>query len=62
LATSSATKVDGTHRSNNDLLGAVDALPAGQRRMIEQLFWEERTETEVADEMGTNPPSTVASE
>jgi len=29
-------------------------LPAEQRRLIEQLFWEERTEAEVADEIGTN--------
>jgi DNA-directed RNA polymerase specialized sigma subunit len=29
-------------------------LPAEHRRLIEQLFWEERTETEVADEIGTN--------
>ena len=47
-------KVNGTHPSNDDLRGAVGALPAEQRRLIEQLFWEERTETEVADAMGTN--------
>ena len=29
-------------------------LPDEQRRLIEQLFWEERTETEVADALGTN--------
>src|SRR5947199_5742852 len=40
LAASSAAKVDGTHTSNNDLLGAVGALPGEQRRLIEQLFWE----------------------
>ena len=34
--------------------GAIGALPAKQRRLIEQLFWEERTETEVADTLGTN--------
>jgi hypothetical protein len=34
--------------------GPVSALPAEQRRLIEQLFWGERTETEVADAMGTN--------
>jgi RNA polymerase sigma factor (sigma-70 family) len=53
-AASSAGKVDGTHRSNDDLRGAVDALLPEQRRLIEQLFWEERTETEVANAMGTN--------
>ena len=34
--------------------GAIGALPAKQRRLIEQLFWEERTETEVANTMNTN--------
>jgi len=29
-------------------------LPAEQRRLIEQLFWEERTETEVADAMNSH--------
>ena len=52
LATSSAAKAGGAHRSNDDLRGAVGALPAEQRRLIEQLFWEERTETEVADATG----------
>ena len=54
LTASSAAKVDGTHRSNDDLCDAIGALPAEQRRLIEQLFWEERTETEVADALGTN--------
>lgn len=54
LAASSAAKVNGTHRSNSDLRGAVGALPTEQQRLIEQLFWEERTETEVAGAMGTN--------
>ena len=54
LAASSAARVDGTLRSNNDLHSAVGALRPEQRRLIEQLFWEERTETEVADAMGTN--------
>ena len=54
LAASSAAWVDGTHRSNNHLRGVVGALPAEQRRLIQQLFWEERTETEVADAMGTH--------
>src|SRR5437870_5354496 len=46
LAASSATKANGTYRSNDDLRGAVGALPTEQRGLIEQLFWEERTETE----------------
>jgi DNA-directed RNA polymerase specialized sigma24 family protein len=54
LAASSAAKTDETNGSNDDLRGAVGALPAEQRRLIEQLFWEERTETEVADAMGTH--------
>jgi len=54
LTASSAAKVDGTHRSNDDLCDAIGALPAEQRRLIEQLFWEERTETELADALGTN--------
>jgi len=53
LATSSEAKAKKTPLSN-DLRGAVGALPAKQRRLIEQLFWEERTETEVADAMDTN--------
>src|SRR5439155_6158804 len=53
LVDSSAAKVNGTHRSNDDLRDAVGALPAEQRRLIEELFWEEHTETEVADAMGT---------
>jgi RNA polymerase sigma factor (sigma-70 family) len=54
LAASSAASVDGRHRSIDDLRGAVGTLPAEQRRLIEQLFWDERTETEVAGAMGTN--------
>jgi DNA-directed RNA polymerase specialized sigma24 family protein len=54
LRASSAAKVNGTERSNEDLRGIIRALPAEQRRLIEQLFWEERTETEVADAMSTN--------
>ena len=54
LAASSAARADGTYRSNDDLRGAVGALPAEQRRLIEQLFWEERTETEVAAALGTH--------
>jgi RNA polymerase sporulation-specific sigma factor len=54
LTASSAAKTDGKHGLNNDLRGAVGALPAEQRRLIEQLFWEERTETELAGAMGLN--------
>jgi len=36
------------------LRDVVSALPAAQRRLIEQLFWKERTETEVAEAMGIN--------
>lgn len=53
-ATSSATKVEETHGTNDDLRGAVGALPPEQRRIIEQLFWEERTQTEVSDALGIN--------
>jgi RNA polymerase sigma factor (sigma-70 family) len=51
---SSVARVNGTDPSNNDLRGAVRALPGKQRRLIEQLFWEERTETEVANTMNIN--------
>jgi RNA polymerase sigma factor (sigma-70 family) len=54
LAASSAANVRGTHPSNDDLRGTVSALPAERRRLIEQLFWEDRTETEVAEAMGIN--------
>jgi RNA polymerase sigma factor (sigma-70 family) len=54
LAALSASKADGANGSNDDLRGAVGVLPSEQRRLIEQLFWEERTETEVAHAMGTN--------
>ena len=54
LAASFAAKENATHRSNDNLRGAVGGLPFEQRRLIEQLFWEERTETEVAHAMGTN--------
>ena len=54
LAASSAAEVKGTYRSNDDLRGAVGALPAEQRRLIEQLFWEDHTGTEVAATIGTN--------
>src|SRR5437016_13227525 len=45
---------EGPGCSNDHLRGAVGALPTEQRGLIEQLFWEERTETEVADATGTN--------
>jgi RNA polymerase sigma factor (sigma-70 family) len=54
LVASSAAEVNATHPSNDDLLGVLAALPPEHRRLIGQLFWEERTETEVADAMGTN--------
>jgi RNA polymerase sigma factor (sigma-70 family) len=54
LTASSAVPINGTHRSSDDLGGAIGALPAKQRRLIEQLFWEERTETEVANTMNIN--------
>jgi RNA polymerase sigma factor (sigma-70 family) len=40
--------------SNDHLRSAIGALPPEQRRLIEQLFWEEHTETEVADALGIN--------
>jgi DNA-directed RNA polymerase specialized sigma subunit len=54
LAASSAAKADGTHCSHDHLRGAVRALPSRQCRLIEQLFWQERIETEVAAAMGIN--------
>ena len=54
LAASFGAKAEKTQCSDGDLRGAVGALPPEQRRLIEQLFWEDRTETEVADAMGTN--------
>ena len=53
-AASFRAKADQTQCSDGDLRGAVGALPPEQRRLIEQLFWEDRTETEVADALGTN--------
>lgn len=50
---SSAAKINGSRYSEN-LRGAVAALPAEQRRLLEQLFWEERTEVEVANRMSIN--------
>ena len=54
LNASFSAKLNETHPSNDDLRGAIGALPAEQRRLIEQLFWEERTETEVANTMNIN--------
>lgn len=54
LAGSSGAKAEGTHPSDDDLCGAVGSLPPAQRRLIEQLFWEDHTETEVAATIGTN--------
>ena len=54
LNASFSAKLNETHPSNDDLRGAIGALPAKQRRLIEQLFWEERTETEVAEALGTS--------
>src|SRR5947207_14788811 len=54
LNASFSAKLNETHPSNDDLRGAIGALPAKQRRLIEQLFWEERTETELANTMNIN--------
>ena len=54
LAASSAAKADGTYCSHDHLRGAVRALPSKECRLIEQLFWQERTETEVAAAMNIN--------
>ena len=54
LNASFSAKLNKTHPSNDDLRGAIGALPTKQRRLIEQLFWEERTETEVAEALGTS--------
>jgi RNA polymerase sigma factor (sigma-70 family) len=54
LAASSEAKVNGPHPSNDDLHGAMRALAPAQRKLIEQLFWEDHTETEVAATIGTN--------
>jgi len=54
LNASFSAKLNETHPSNDDLRGAIGALPAKQRRLIEQLFWEECTETEVANTMNIN--------
>lgn len=53
-AVSSAVEVTEIHRSNRDVHRALGTLPVEERRLIEQLFWEERTQTEVAHAMGIN--------
>jgi len=53
-AAPSGTKAAATNRSNDYLANAVGALPVEQRRLIQQLFWEERTETEAARAIGIN--------
>ena len=50
----SGAKVNGTDHLSGDLRGTVGALPAEERQLIEQLFWEKRTETEVANTMNIN--------
>ena len=50
----SFTKVNRAVCTNNDLREVIVALPAKQRRLIEQLFWEKRTETELANAVGAN--------
>jgi len=54
LTDSSAANVDGKFSSNDLLRGAIGALSTEQQRLIEQLFWEQSTETEVADTMHVN--------
>ena len=54
LNASFSAKLNETHSSNDHLRGAIGALPAKQQRLIEQLFWEERTETELANTMNIN--------
>lgn len=54
LAASPAANVIVTHPSSEDLRGAVGVLTTEERCLIEQLFWEERTEADVANTMGIN--------
>jgi RNA polymerase sigma factor (sigma-70 family) len=53
LAVSSPAKVNGSRWCEN-LRDAVGALSADQQRLLEQLFWQERTETEVGNTMNIN--------
>ena len=53
LAAASPAKVNGSCWGEN-LRGAVAALPSEQRRLLKQLFWEDRTEVEVANTMNIN--------
>lgn len=50
-STAASARAEEPRCSNDHLRGAVGALPPEQRRLIEQLFWEKRTETEVANTM-----------
>ena len=59
LTTLSPAQLHDAHSSNDHLRRAIGALPAEQRRLIEQLFWEGRSETEVATTMSINQ-STVS--
>jgi DNA-directed RNA polymerase specialized sigma24 family protein len=54
LFASSATTFESTGCSNDHLHSAIRALPTKQQHLIEQLFWEERTETELANTMNIN--------
>jgi RNA polymerase sigma factor (sigma-70 family) len=54
LSATPAVEVGGTRCSNDRLHGVIDALPTEQRRLIKQLFWEERTEAAVASAMSIN--------
>jgi RNA polymerase sigma factor (sigma-70 family) len=54
LGGSSIANTNKVNHSRCDLRDAVGALPAEHRRLIEQLFWEERTETELANTMSIN--------
>jgi RNA polymerase sigma factor (sigma-70 family) len=48
-----AAKVNWTHHWSSDLCCVVGALPAEQRRLIERLFWDKHTESELANALGT---------
>jgi DNA-directed RNA polymerase specialized sigma24 family protein len=48
------TKVNRARCTNNDLREVIRALPTKQRRLIEQLFWEKRTESQLASTLRAN--------
>ena len=48
-----APKTDEVNQANNALRCVIGTLPIQDQRLIEQLFWQERTETEVAKVLGT---------